>query len=263
MTACPAGRTAARPASALVVRLLALTACSGSAAAPVGAAAPVVAPASVTPPQAALVGLAAGGLLDADLPLVVEVTAGTLRPWPGRAPVRITNSGTFTHGAPWSSTPRWPRACTTPGRRTGTSPSRSGPSPRRTTGRPCTASRQPGRRRCDDAAVTHAEPDDDVLSLAHAAEHLGVSPTVLARLLDTGALDWQPTDDVLVRTVRRADLEAHRDARFALQQELAQQARALGRGDLGAWESWEDPDPGSEPGSGPGAAGTSGPARTA
>lgn len=78
------------------------------------------------------------------------------------------------------------------------------------------------------------ELDDDgyeVLDLGPAAEHLGVSPDVLARLLDSGALPWRRTDDVMRRTVRLTDLEAHRDARYALHQRLAAEVRARHSGE--------------------------------
>lgn len=74
--------------------------------------------------------------------------------------------------------------------------------------------------------------DDELLDLRSAAEHLGVSPTELMRLLDRG-LPWhQGADDA--RLVRRSDLEAHRAERYARQQRTSQQARdaAAGTPDL-------------------------------
>lgn len=75
--------------------------------------------------------------------------------------------------------------------------------------------------------VSADDPDDDRGSLdpLQAAEYLGVSPTVLARLLDNGALPWVNGADVRHRRIRLADLDAHRDERFALRQKLATEAR--------------------------------------
>jgi excisionase family DNA binding protein len=76
--------------------------------------------------------------------------------------------------------------------------------------------------------VSADENDDDdrgSLDLLQAAEYLGVSPTALARLLDNGALPWVNNGDVRHRRVRLADLDAHRDERFALRQKIAAQTR--------------------------------------
>lgn len=67
--------------------------------------------------------------------------------------------------------------------------------------------------------------DGESVDLGRAAEFLGMSPTALARLLDSGALPWVPTRDVRIRRIRLVDLEAHREERFALRHRLAQQTR--------------------------------------
>lgn len=83
-------------------------------------------------------------------------------------------------------------------------------------------------------------PGEETLDLAAAAEHLGVSPTVLSQLLDRGTLPWQPTGDVRVRRIALRDLEQHRDDRFALRQQLARQQRARR---ANAWvDDWPRPD---------------------
>jgi hypothetical protein len=68
------------------------------------------------------------------------------------------------------------------------------------------------------------DPDED-LDLAQAAVHLGMSPTALAELLDRGVVPSYLGRDGRHRRVTLADLEAHRDSRFALRQRLTQQAR--------------------------------------
>jgi hypothetical protein len=83
-------------------------------------------------------------------------------------------------------------------------------------------------------------PGDETLDLGAAAEHLGVSPTVLAQLMDRGTLPWRTTPDVRVRRVALRDLEQHRDQRFALRQDLARKQRAQR---VNAWvDDWADPD---------------------
>jgi hypothetical protein len=81
----------------------------------------------------------------------------------------------------------------------------------------------------DDGRPYDLDKDDThggaTLDLMRAAEYLGVSPTALARLLDTGILPWVPTDDVRQRRIRLADLDRHRDQRFALRQRLAAEVR--------------------------------------
>ena len=67
------------------------------------------------------------------------------------------------------------------------------------------------------------------VTMAEAAVELGVSPTELCRLLDTGVLPSVNTSDVRVRRVSAAALQRHRTDRFALRQKLAEQAHVLHR----------------------------------
>ena len=66
---------------------------------------------------------------------------------------------------------------------------------------------------------------EDDLDLGQAAVLLGMSPMALAELLDRGVVPSYLGRDGRHRRVALADLEAHRDRRFALRQHLAQQAR--------------------------------------
>lgn len=66
---------------------------------------------------------------------------------------------------------------------------------------------------------------DDDLSLDEAAVLLGMSPTSFAALLDRGVVPSYLGDDGRHRRVALADLEAHRDERFALRQQLTLRAR--------------------------------------
>jgi excisionase family DNA binding protein len=63
------------------------------------------------------------------------------------------------------------------------------------------------------------------LHQAEAAVHLGMSPTAFAKLLDRGVLPSYLGRDGRHRRVPLAALEAHRDSRFALRQQLSQEAR--------------------------------------
>ena len=63
------------------------------------------------------------------------------------------------------------------------------------------------------------------LDLAAAAAHLGMSPMALAPLLDRGVVPSYLGRDGRHRRMALADLDAYRDARFALRQHLSQQAR--------------------------------------
>ena len=63
-------------------------------------------------------------------------------------------------------------------------------------------------------------------SMEEAAVYLGVSPTVVASLLDGGRLPSRLGPDGRRRRVSLRDLDAHRDDRFALRQRLAQEVRA-------------------------------------
>ena len=68
------------------------------------------------------------------------------------------------------------------------------------------------------------EPDVDLHQL-DAAVHLGMSPAAFALLLDRGIVPSYLGRDGRHRRVTLADLETHRDERFAFRQELSQQAR--------------------------------------
>ncbi|MCU1500233.1 MAG: hypothetical protein JWM47_4186 [Acidimicrobiales bacterium] len=76
------------------------------------------------------------------------------------------------------------------------------------------------RRAMDDDGV------DDDLTVFEAAVHVGMSPAAFAALLDRGVVASYLGRDGRHRRVALADLEAHREARFALRQQLTQQARA-------------------------------------
>ena len=78
----------------------------------------------------------------------------------------------------------------------------------------------------------HSGEDAD-LTLVEAAVHLGMSPVALAELLDRGTLASYLAADGRHRRIRLIDLEAHREKRFALRQELAQQARERRRPSYG------------------------------
>lgn len=70
----------------------------------------------------------------------------------------------------------------------------------------------------------HSGEDGD-LTVTEAAVQLGMSPAALAELLDRGTLASYLAADGRHRRVRKVDLEAHREQRFALRQQLSQQAR--------------------------------------
>lgn len=76
------------------------------------------------------------------------------------------------------------------------------------------------------------EPDD--CSLQEAAVALGVSPSVLDRLLQTGQLPAHLGPDGRRARVLRIDLDSHREDRFALRQRMVQEIRA---------RRWAEPDP--------------------
>jgi excisionase family DNA binding protein len=67
---------------------------------------------------------------------------------------------------------------------------------------------------------------DDV-SIEEAAVELGMSPSAVIRLLETGQLASHLGPDGRRRRVDRADLAEHRDDRFALRQRMVQEQRAL------------------------------------
>ena len=70
-----------------------------------------------------------------------------------------------------------------------------------------------------------AEQGSDDLDLAEAAVHLGMSPAALAQLLDRGVVPSHLGNDGRHRRIALADLELHRDQRFALRAHLTQLAR--------------------------------------
>jgi excisionase family DNA binding protein len=67
---------------------------------------------------------------------------------------------------------------------------------------------------------------DDV-SIEEAAVELGMSPTAVIRLLETGQLDSHLGPDGRRRRIPREALEEHRDSRFALRQQMVQEQRVL------------------------------------
>jgi len=64
------------------------------------------------------------------------------------------------------------------------------------------------------------------VSIEEAAVELGMSPTAVIRLLESGQLPSHLGPDGRRRRVARADLVAHREQRFALRQQLVQEQRA-------------------------------------
>jgi excisionase family DNA binding protein len=73
---------------------------------------------------------------------------------------------------------------------------------------------------------------DDV-SIEEAAVRLGMSPTAVIHLLEFGHLPSHLGQDGRRRRILVADLETHRDDRFALRQQMVQEQRA---------RRWADPD---------------------
>lgn len=69
----------------------------------------------------------------------------------------------------------------------------------------------------------------DDISIEEAAVELGMSPTAVGKLLESGQLASHLGPDGRRRRITRADIEAHRDERFALHQQLLQERRALRR----------------------------------
>lgn len=67
---------------------------------------------------------------------------------------------------------------------------------------------------------------DDV-TLEQAAVELGMSPTAVIRLLETGQLPSHLGPDGRSRRITRAALEEHREQRFVLRQQMVQEQRAL------------------------------------
>jgi excisionase family DNA binding protein len=67
---------------------------------------------------------------------------------------------------------------------------------------------------------------DDV-SIEQAAVELGMSPTAVIRLLESGQLPSHLGPDGRRRRISREALARHREERFALRQQLVQEQRAL------------------------------------
>jgi excisionase family DNA binding protein len=71
------------------------------------------------------------------------------------------------------------------------------------------------------------------LSIEEAAVQLGMSPTAVIRLLESGQLPSHLGPDGRRRRIREVDVEAHRTDRFDLRQKRVQEERA---------RRWADPD---------------------
>ena len=71
------------------------------------------------------------------------------------------------------------------------------------------------------------------LSIEEAAVQLGMAPTAVITLLENGQLPSHRGPDGRRRRVLAADVEKHRDERFALRQQMVQEQRA---------RRWADPD---------------------
>jgi excisionase family DNA binding protein len=69
-------------------------------------------------------------------------------------------------------------------------------------------------------------PVDDV-SIEEAAVELGMSPTAVISLLESGQLPSHLGPDGRRRRIARDDLVTHREQRFALRQQMVQEQRAL------------------------------------
>jgi excisionase family DNA binding protein len=71
------------------------------------------------------------------------------------------------------------------------------------------------------------------LSIEQASVELGMSPTAVIRLLESGQLPSHLGPDGRRRRVRLTDVEQHRTQRFDLRQQMVQEQRA---------RRWADPD---------------------
>ena len=71
------------------------------------------------------------------------------------------------------------------------------------------------------------------LSIEQAAVELGMSPTAVIRLLESGQLPSHLGPDGRRRRIRVSDIELHRSERFDLRQQMVQEQRA---------RRWADPD---------------------
>lgn len=71
------------------------------------------------------------------------------------------------------------------------------------------------------------------VSIEEAAVQLGMSPTAVISLLENGHLPSHLGPEGRRRRILQADVDAHRDSRFALRQQMVQEQRA---------RRWADPD---------------------
>lgn len=67
----------------------------------------------------------------------------------------------------------------------------------------------------------------DDLSIEEAAVELGMAPTAVIQLLESGQLASHLGPDGRHRRIARRDVATHRDQRFALRQQMVQEQRAL------------------------------------
>jgi excisionase family DNA binding protein len=74
-------------------------------------------------------------------------------------------------------------------------------------------------------------PDD--LTIEQAAVQLGMAPAAVIRLLESGQLPSHLGPDGRSRRIRATDVEAHREDRFNLRQQMVQEVRA---------RRWAEPD---------------------
>lgn len=65
------------------------------------------------------------------------------------------------------------------------------------------------------------------VSIEEAAVDLGMSPTAVIRLLESGQLPSHLGADGRRRRINRVDLAEHREQRFALRHQMVQEQRAL------------------------------------
>ena len=80
------------------------------------------------------------------------------------------------------------------------------------------------------------------LSIEQAAVELGMSPTAVIRLLESGQLPSHLGADGRRRRIRVADVAQHRDDRFDLRQKMVQEDRARRWADPDAVEALQDLD---------------------
>lgn len=73
-------------------------------------------------------------------------------------------------------------------------------------------------------------------SIEEAAVELGISPTEVIRLLESGQIPSHLGPDGRRRRILNADLEAHREQRFNLRQARVQEQRAR------RWAEQQEPD---------------------